>query len=523
MTFHPKDSGTSHNSLARLAGNLIILIAVGLVAGRMALVTRLYEPAAYRKATDPGLSPAWPGVRPDATPFLSSNDRSRWATVRSLVENGTYVVARRDMDLVRASALLPLFQTTWPTALASSGAAHRLRLAADRGFLLEEEGWRTVDRVLDPKTLEYFSSKPPLLPTLVAGLAKTLDLAFGWKPSTHPFEITRVVLLLINLLPWWLYLLVFRDLLERLPGTDASRLILLAMAGMGTLVQPYLIVFNNHTPGTFAVLFATAGMVRIWLASPHLPAGWTWYLLTGLCAGFAVTCELPALSFAAMVGLALAIRSPQGAFTGFVPGLAMPLAALVALNVVSLGQIKPAYAEFGGPWYEYEGSSWYDPGHLKRGIDWARRNLGESLGSYAWHLTVGHHGLFSLTPFFVLALPGAWLGFRDRRQGTALALQATLGIMALVLTAILLAFYLYKSDNYGGNCCGARWLQWLTPLLLLAASPAVRHLMESRSGRWCLMLLMAISVMSASAASGNPWRRPWLYDLMKWCGWPGYE
>ena len=523
MTFTHNHTDTHHHSLARLAGNLIILIAVGLVAGRMALVTRLYEPATFRKAADPGFSPAWPAARPDATPFISSNDRSRWATVRSLVENGTFVVARRDLDLVRATALLPLFQTTWPGALASSGAAHRLRLAADRGFLFEEEGWRTVDRVLDPKTLEYYSSKPPLLPTLVAGLAKPLHLLFGWKPSTHPFEITRFVMLLINLLPWWLYLAVFRDLLERLPGTDASRLILLSMAGLGTLVQPYLIVFNNHTPGTFAVLFATAGMARVWLAQPHHPAGWIWHLVTGLCAGFAVTCELPALSFAALIGLALVIRSPRGALTGYLLGLAVPLMALVALNVISLGQIKPAYAEFGGPWYEYEGSSWYDPGHLKRGIDWARRNLGESLGSYAWHLIIGHHGLFSLTPFFLLALPGAWLGLRHRQQGSGQGLQALLGAMAMVLTIILLAFYLYKSDNYGGNCCSARWLQWLTPLLLLAATPAVTSLMGSRSGRWCIMLLVAISVVSASAASGNPWRRPWLYDLMKWCGWPGYE
>jgi hypothetical protein len=225
----------------------------------------------------------------------------------------------------------------------------------------------------------------------VAGLAKPLHLLFGWKPSTHPFEITRFLLLLINLLPWWLYLVVFRNLLESLPGTDASRLILLTMAGLGTLVQPYLIVFNNHTPGTFAVLFATAGMARIWLATPHHPAGWIWYLSAGVCAGFAVTCELPALSFAALIGLVLLIRSSRGALTGYLPGIAAPLAALVALNVISLGQIKPAYAEFGGPWYEYEGSSWYDPGHLKRGIDWARRNLGESLGSYAWHLIIGHH------------------------------------------------------------------------------------------------------------------------------------
>lgn len=512
-----------NRSLARLAGTIIILVSVALVAGRIALVTRLLEPALLRKANDPGFSPPWPGTRPEPTPFISSNDKSRWATVRALTENGTFVVARRDKEMVRATALLPLFQTTWHGALASAGAAHRLRLAADRGFLFEEEAWKTVDRVLDPATLEYYSSKPPLLPVLVAGLVKPLEPLLGWKPSTHPFEVTRLVLTLVNLLPWWLYLVVFRNLLDRLPAGEGTRLVILAMAGMGTLVHPFLVVFNNHTPGTFAVLFAMACLARVWLAPAEKPAGATWHLLAGLCAGFAVTCELPALSFAGLAGLALFLKAPGKAMAAYAPGVAAPVLALAACNLAALGRLRPAYAEFGGPWYMYEGSSWYDPGHLKRGIDWARLNLGETVGTYAVHLTVGHHGLFSLTPFFLLSIPGAWMAHTERKRDSARGFLALLGHLAWILTSVLLAFYLFKSDNYGGNSCGARWLQWLTPLLLVSALPAVDRLMGSRTGRWVVLLLMAISVMSATAGSGNPWRRPWLYDVMKWFGWPGYE
>ena len=208
---------------------------------------------------------------------------------------------------------------------------------------------------------------------------------------------------------------------------------------------------------------------------------------------------------------------------GFAPGFAAPVLALAACNIAALGRLRPAYAEFGGPWYLYEGSSWYDPGRLKRGIDWARLNLGESVPAYAFHLTLGHHGLFSLTPFFLLAAPGAWLAHRERKHDPERGFLALLAHMAWILTAVLLAFYLVKSDNYGGNSCGARWLQWLTPLLLVSTLPAVDRLLASRPGRWLVMALLAISVMSATAGSGNPWRRPWLYDAMKWLGWPGYE
>jgi len=59
-----------------------------------------------------------------ARPFYGANDLSRWSTVYSLAERGTY-----NID-----------ETPWPT---------------------------TIDRVrLDG---HYFSSKPPLLPTLLAG------------------------------------------------------------------------------------------------------------------------------------------------------------------------------------------------------------------------------------------------------------------------------------------------------------------------------------------------------------------
>src|SRR5438132_1381518 len=56
--------------------------------------------------------------------FLGDNDRSRWATVYALVENGTYVIGHRDYD---------------PTG------THYV----DRG-IITEGGWNTVDKVLRP-------------------------------------------------------------------------------------------------------------------------------------------------------------------------------------------------------------------------------------------------------------------------------------------------------------------------------------------------------------------------------------
>jgi hypothetical protein len=516
-------TGDATGKLVHLTAALLILIASAQVAGRIATVTRLYEPALLRDGKTPGFSPAWPSSRPEPSPFLSSNDRSRWGTVRALVEDGTYILGRRARDLVFRTAFLPLFQTDLASALGSTGVAHRLRLGADSGFLLTEDAWRSVDRVLNPQTLEYQSSKPPLLPTLVAGPVELLQHLAGWTPSKEPFAVGRVTLLLINWLPWTLYLTVFWRLLQYFDASDLARLVTLGLACFATLVQPYLVVFNNHTPGTFCALFLLHALAVEFLGRGEVAWKNLWLVWAGLAAGFGVTCEMPSLCLAGLAGLLLLPKSPGRAIALYGLACLVPMAAAALMNKFVTGRFTPVYSEFGSPWYEYEGSSWYDPGKLKRGIDWARRNLGETVPQYAFHLLVGHHGLFSLTPVFALAVPGTWLAAKERHRDAGSRLLWQYSVVALVCTAVVVVFYLYKSDNYGGNCCSARWLQWLTPLLLVAGLPAIDRLTRSRAGLALLTLLAFFSIISAASSNYSPWRRPWLYDLFVWAGWPGYD
>ena len=87
----------------RLLYGLLITVAVAAVCGRIAGVRNLY---------DPGLVRAWPLVKPTPTATLSANDRSRWATIRALVDDGTYSIGWRDtapiMPSVVACLALPI-------------------------------------------------------------------------------------------------------------------------------------------------------------------------------------------------------------------------------------------------------------------------------------------------------------------------------------------------------------------------------------------------------------------------------
>src|SRR5262249_6248370 len=121
-------------------------------------------------------------------------------------------------------------------------------------------------------------------------------------------------------------------------------------------------------------------------------------------------------SFAAALALLLLWRDPRRTLALFAPAAAVPLAAFLLTNYLAIGELKPAYDKFGGPWYEYEGSHWKPapPGKVKPGIDWAGQK--ETRAEYAFHVLLGHHGLLSLSPIFLLAFVGMLLGMGQRRS-----------------------------------------------------------------------------------------------------------
>ncbi len=90
--------------------------------------------------------------------------------------------------------------------------------------------------------------------------------------------------------------------------------------------------------------------------------------------------------------------------------------------------------------------------------------------------------------------------------------------LSLVLMVTVVAFYIVKTGNYGGWTAGPRWLMWLTPLFLLAMLPCVDWLAGRRWGRWLGYVLLGFSVFSVSYPAWNPWRHPWIYNLLEALG-----
>jgi hypothetical protein len=521
---------------------LPIAVATAMAVGRILSAELVYEPSLSRSWPDDPSHPrrAWPATPPRAMPTFSSNDRSRWAAARALVDEGTWVIGRRDKQVVVASVPAALAATDALQLAVLCEAGYDRRVKSDSGIIFED-GWQSVDKMLDPATLEYYSTKPPLLTYLVAGEYALLKKLFGWSlNSDECFAVVRVCLLTFNVLPFVVYLCLLARLAERFGATDWGRIFVVAAACFATLVTPFLVALNNHTLATCSVVVAVYAAVRILSAPSPLPsppkegegrgAARRWFVVAGFFAGFTAANELPAAAFAVGLGLLLLLRFPRRTLLAFAPAALLPVAALLALNYAELGDFNVGYSKFGGPWYEYEGSHWRNlPDQSKRGIDWAKNN--EDKGMYAFHLLLGHHGWFSLTPIYLLALGGMGLALGHLRDRLRLSAKpqaapshpwAELSIATALLSSVVMAYYIYKSDNYGGWSNGPRWLMWLSPLWLLTLLPIVDRLGQRRWGRAACIVLLMLSVLSAHYWDWNPWRHPWIYNWMDSRGWIPY-
>ena len=167
-------------------------------------------------------------------------------------------------------------------------------------------------------------------------------------------------------------------------------------------------------------------------------------------------------------------------------------------------------------WYDYPGSYW--EGRKLEGKD-----AGEpSRLLYLFHMLVGHHGLFSLTPVWILSLLGiAVLLASPKRDLHAF------GIMVAAVSLVVIVFYVTCPEiqrNYGGVTCGLRWLLWLAPLWLVAMTPVVDWIgggERDRSLWWGVaLILLLVSAVTAAYAAQNPWTDPWIYQYWKYLGWP---
>ena len=404
-------------------------------------------------------------------PLNSANDRSRWCTVWSLAEKGTYQI-----DEAR-----------------------------------QKPGWDTIDLVKHEE--HFYSTKPPLLPWMVTQFYKGLKFATGWTLDTQLLTVTRILLFLINIVPMTIALGLWRGMIaERVRDPFAQLFAMVLLAG-GTLLSPFLAVFNNHT------VAATSVMLAIWAVDRmHREVNGKWeFALAGVALGFGICNELPSAALAGLVFLLLWSQVPRSMWALMVVAFLVPLGLFFWTNYVATGGLRPFYSFYGSEKYVFihEGipSYWKNP----QGVDANR----DGFGMYLLHCTIGHHGWFSLTPAFLWTLV-AWCVPRFREPGDE---KSRWPFLIGSVSFIVFAFYMLKTENYnyGGVSVALRWMLWLAPAWVLVMLPAIEALGKNRWGRVAVLSTLALSVVSAWCPSDGPWKQSSLYTFMERAGWIDYS
>lgn len=192
--------------------------------------------------------------------------------------------------------------------------------------------------------LHFYSSKPTLLPTLLAGVYRGVKTLTGKDLENDPIFVTRLILLLVNVGGWAVYLYFMALTINSIPVRDWSRYYVLACAGFGTYLSTYANTLNNHLPAAISVMISLYCLSVIWRKDK---AGWRYYFSAGLFSAFAAANELPALSFFSLAALYCFIRSPRRMAFGFVPGFVLVALGFFGTNFLAHGQYRPAYAHRG--------------------------------------------------------------------------------------------------------------------------------------------------------------------------------
>lgn len=405
----------------------------------------------------------------------SPNDSSRWNTVYYLVEHGTY-------------EYLPSANPEWAMRDTSSGEIS----------LTEAPVLWTIDMIcVDGK---MYSSKPPLLPTVLAGLAWMTQTVTGETFHENPWFIQRTLLLVTQVLPFVVMLVLIRRHVWRATESPFARHFAVAVACFGTLLTPWLLTLNNHVIAAATGMIALDAAIRIWYEGRR---EWYWFAVAGFFAAFTASIELPAGLLAVVLFVALLIKDYKRTLVaGLIPAL-VPTAAALYTNHLVTGQLMPAYASWNesGGFYDYPGSYWND----RQGID----AIDEPKHVYVAHMLIGHDGLFSLTPILVVALAGLILELY--RRGDRRLLAGT----ALGMTVVVMAVYTVRTNNYGGGCHGFRWLFWVLPMWLLFLPGGIDWFIRRAAGRYLLYGLLLVSIFTVGYALDNPWSTNWMRVLLR--------
>ena len=392
-------------------------------------------------------------------------------------------------------ALLALL-TTWPMVLGDNDASRLATvqsLVELRTFSIDHLALgKTGDRVFVNN--HFYSEKLPLPAVLGAIVYAPLFLA-GLRLNLGVNAATYLITLIVIKGLWLGGLVAFYDALGFTRLTDRMRLWLTLALGIASLYFTWSSTFNNHSVAASFLIIGFDMLLRARLSGAekrHL-------FWAGLCLALAGSADAPSGAFyvGGLVYLAADSRMRRAAAYYLFP-LLITVVPTLAVNYSISGSLVPV--QMVRAYFQYPGSKWLGPkGNELSGTG---INTGRFLAEYVFNSLVGSRGFILYNPLLFLAIP---LLARECAAGRKFRGE---GLLVGIATAVIVAYYLLYTNNYGGWSYSVRFFVPLVPLLFFFLHPFLEEPTAARKA--VFGALFALSTAIAAIGVISPWSHLYL-------------
>jgi hypothetical protein len=300
----------------------------------------------------------------------------------------------------------------------------------------------------------FYSDKPPMMALYSSVFYSILKHVFNLTVATHQSATYFLLTVLVIGVMSSLGLVCLYEIFKFFRIDERWTNLVVFLAGAGTLILPYSIVFNNHAfSGSlllFSFYFLLLGRHEVRNAA-----------IAGFFIASAGSTDITMFALIPLYAILLFNKSDRAKFT-FILACIPVILLYIWLNFYTSGSVIPP--AMNAKLWDYPGS-YFGSGNLSGLVG---HDL-QSLAIYAFHMLVGSRGILSYTPILLFAFYG-W--YRTIFQPNFKYKKEYIFITAVCLAYVM--FYIFRSNNYSGHSYGVRWF---ASIMLLACVP-LAHIAE---------------------------------------------
>jgi hypothetical protein len=321
----------------------------------------------------------------------------------------------------------------------------------------------------------FYSDKPPIMALYSSVFYVFLKNAFNLTIATHQSATYFLLTVLVIGVMSGLGLVCLYEICKFFRIDEWWTNLVVLLAGAGTLVLPYSIVFNNHAFSGSLLLFSFYFLL---LKRREVRNA----AIAGFFIAFAGSNDITMFALIPLYAILLFAKSNR-AKLAFILACIPVISLYIWLNYYTSGSIIPP--AMNAKLWDYPGSA-FGTSNLSGLVG---HDL-QSLAVYAFNMLVGSRGILSYTPILLFAIYG-W--FKAIFQPNFKYKKEYLFIATVCLTYVM--FYIFRSNNYSGYSYGVRWFASIMLLACIPLAQMIEPLQKNKLFRGIFLAIASASIL----------------------------